>query len=170
MKPRTKNILLVIGFLLVLLVAYQFSIKKTLALKDNVEKKRTESLQFKDIPQRSATLDLQERYLDSVLDSNSMRNISIQNNLLEFLNIESQNGDVLIANFQEPHFVSENTLSTTSFAFSLKGSYEEIIEIIYKLEQEYNFGRIVHVDFEKKRDFRRRTNFLECRVIIENLL
>lgn len=99
-----------------------------------------------------------------------MKDSSVQNYLLEFLNTKSESVDFTILEFKEPHVFSQNGATTTSYRFTLEGSYEEIEQVLYSLEQEYNFGRIAHVHFEKKKDYRKGKNYLECFVIIESFL
>jgi len=168
MSPRHKNIALVVGFILTLLLAYQFAISKTLDLKNEVSSMSGEALKFQSLPQMQANLYQQGIFLDSVLATNNIKDISIQNNLLEYLNSRSEELPIAISNFSEPHIYSDDDAPKTSYAFLLKGDYFSILETIYQLEQEYNFGSVKHVSFEKKFDYRKRKNFLECSIIIES--
>lgn len=170
MNPRTKNILLITGFLLSLALAYNLAFSKTFALKKriNIMDEKTSSLEGSTLV--PVNLEQRERFVDSILSFNKMKGNSVQNNLLELLNTKSESGNFTISDFKEPHTFSENGASTTSYQFTLAGNYDEIEQVIYSLEQEYNFGRIGHVHFEKKKDFRKGKDFLECFVILESLI
>jgi hypothetical protein len=169
MTQRNKNILLVIGFLLLVVVAYNFAFSKTIDLKKRINtlEQKTESIES--FALAAATLEKREKFADSVLNKNNIKNSSIQNNLLEFLNILSSDGNFTISDFNEPHTFSENGATITSYQFTLKGNYNEVLQVIYSLEQKYNFGRVVNVHFEKKRDYRKERDYLECSVIVESL-
>ena len=170
MTPRTKNIILIIGFCLSMAIAYNLAFSKTIALNKrvNVLESKTESLEGSALV--AVNLEQRELFVDSILSLKNMKGNSVQNNLLEFLNTKSETEGFTISDFNEPHTFSENGATTTSYQFSLEGSYDAIEQVLYNLEQEYNFGRIAHIHFEKKRDYRKGKDYLECFVIVESLV
>jgi hypothetical protein len=170
MTQRNKNILLILGFVAALLIAYQVAFSKTIAVKNEVKSLKEQSISFQDLANLSATLDQREKFADSVLKKNNIKNISIQNNLLEFLNQESTDNDFIISNFSEPHQIVADDTSIISYQFVLEGNFDDLLNVVYKLEQDYNFGKISHLNFKKKRDFRKRKDYLECFVIVEGLV
>lgn len=151
-------------------IAYNLAFSKTIILKDmiNVMENKKNSLESSALI--AVNLEQRERFVDSILGLNNMKGNSVQNNLLEFLNTKSGSGNFTISDFNEPHTFSENGATTTSYQFTLEGSYDGVEQILYSLEQEYNFGRIAHVHFEKKRDYRKDKDYLECFVIVESLV
>jgi hypothetical protein len=169
MSQRNKNILLVVGFLLLILIAYNFAFSKTIALKKQVDTLEQKTKSLSNYALLAANLEKREKFADSILNKNNINSSSIQNNLLEFLNILSSDGNFTISDFNEPHTFSENGATITSYQFTLKGNYNEVLQVIYSLEQKYNFGRVVNVHFEKKRDYRKERDYLECSVIVESL-
>ncbi|HNP66315.1 MAG TPA: hypothetical protein PKH16_00285 [Aequorivita sp.] len=118
----------------------------------------------------ATNLEKREQFVDSILSLNNMKGNSVQNNLLDFLNSKSESGDFIISDFNEPHTFSQDGATITSYRLTLEGSYDEIEQVLYSLEQEYNFGKISHVHFEKKKDYRRGKDYLECFVIVESLV
>jgi hypothetical protein len=168
MKPKTKNILLVIGFLVALIIAYQFSISKTIAAKQKITLLEKENIGFKDLAGMMSGIKKKEKYLDSVLKENNLQGASIQSSLLEILNRKSSGSTFIISGFNEPHYYEDIDLNITSYEFVLQGDFIAIEKAIYGFENQYNFGKISHLAFEKKRDFRKRKDYLECKVILEN--
>ncbi len=170
MNPRTKNIILVIGFILSVAIAYNLAFSKTFALKERINKLEMKTNSLGNIAIIAANLEQREQFVDSILSLNNMKGNSVQNNLLEFLNAKSESEDFTISDFNEPHTFSQDGATITSYRFSLEGSYDEIEQVFYSLEQEYNFGQIAHVHFEKKKDYRKGKDYLECFVIVESLV
>lgn len=168
MTQKNKNRWLLAGFVLAMLLAYRLSIAKTMDAKKRIDAIEEEMMGFEDIGKLSATLHAKERYLDSILTKNNLKNNSVQNSLLDFLNAETSKGSVKIVNFLEPHTVSIDGVSVVSYQFTLQGGYREIESIVHKLEQETGYGKVSHVSFETKRDHRKRKNLLEATVIVEN--
>lgn len=170
MTQKTKNIVLILGFFLSLVIAYQLAFSETIALRSEVHSLRERSISFENLATLSATLHQREKFADSVLKNNNVKNISIQNNLLQFLNQESTSKGFAISSFDEPHSILENNVNTTSYQFTIRGNFNDLLDVIYKLEQDFNFGKIAHLNFEKKRDYRKRKDYLECSVVIESLV
>lgn len=170
MNPRTKNIILVIGFILSVAIAYNLAFSKTFALRERINKLEMKTKSLGNTAIIAANLEQREQFVDSILSLNNMKGNSVQNNLLEFLNSKSESEDFTISDFNEPHTFSQDGATITSYRFTLEGSYDEIEQVLYSLEQEYNFGQIAHVHFKKKKDYRRGKDYLECFVIVESLV
>jgi hypothetical protein len=170
MTQRNKNILLILGFIAVLFLCYQVSIKKTFALKTEITKLNDSISRYEYLSKESQNLKAKESYFDSILSTNNLKNISIQNNILEDLNTLSEKKGFSIIGFNEPHSISENGINISSYAFTVQGDFNDILELIYHFEQETNLGKISHVNFEKKKNYRRNSNYLECFIVIESLI
>lgn len=169
MKQTTKNIVLVTGFCLVLIVAYQYSVAKTFEVKrelDNIKKQvEQNSGSFKNIN----SLEEKEAQFDSFIAMNRIENTSLQNNLLKVLNEHAGEKSFKIINFKEPHVEATDKSIVTSFQFTLEGDYMAVQEVLYKLEKEYSFGSLTHISFERKKDYRLHKNFLHCTVLVQNI-
>ena len=169
MSQRSKNIFLVVGFLLVLLIGYKYSFSKTFELKKELETLDRETLNSQNISALNTQLLLRERYADSILESNNLRNSSIQNNLLEFLNGSAKNNLLELVSFNPTHRVENEDGNDVAFQIVLKGTYSNIEEVLHSMEQDYAFGELIHLHFTRKRDFRQRKDYLECFVVLKNL-
>ena len=170
MKQKNKNIFLVVGFLVSLLVIYNVAISDTLATKQKLESLKDGMRGLENMPQIISNLNQKEKFLDSILESNNIKGTSVQNNLLRFLNGETNGKDFKIIGFEEPHEIMVDGAIIVSYSFRLEGGYEDILKTIYSLEQENTIGTIRHIDFLKERDFRKRKDYLRCTVILETLV
>ena len=170
MKQSTKNSLLIIGFLLAILFAYQFSFSRTLETKSRLDSLKLQIDQNKLGSQNILGLKSKDIYLDSIIEISRNESTSLQNNLLNILNKNSQEYSFKIINFKEPHLgVTPDSTHTTSFQFTLEGKYKDLERVLYKLENEYSLGSLSHISFEKKKDYRLNKTFLQCSVIVQNV-
>jgi len=171
MSQKNKNILLVIGLLLVALGAYFFSLKKTFEINEQLTVLKKQKQLYESAPQQLALLANKEKSLDKVLRENNLTGLSLQNNLLEVLNKEYVGNTYKITSFSEPHiYVNENTKSTVStYQLELSGSYNSLLKIIHKLEQQYSFGNVVHFDFYTQKNYRTRNKTLLCRIFLQRV-
>lgn len=170
MKQKTKNTILIIGFIMLAIISYKLSISKTLDLRSEIKTLENKAQLSKNSPQTLQNISARERFADSVLNSNKLKNSSIQSSLLNFLNNETSKEGLEIVNFLEPHKPLDTISKKQSFQFSLRGSYQDIEKVIYKLENNYVLGFISHLYFEKKYDYKRNKSYLECNIILETYL
>lgn len=169
MSQRRKNIVLVIGFFVLLFICHRLAFSKTFETRSQIKSLETSSVGLEEISNLSLNLGQRAKYADSVLSANNLKNTSVQNNLLSFLNAQGQTTSVVVSEFQEPHNYLQDDSKVVSYSFKLVGEYDDLLRVIYSLEQDYNFGEITHISFEKKRDYRRRIEYLEAIMVIENI-
>ncbi|MEL4309117.1 hypothetical protein [Joostella sp. CR20] len=168
MKNKTKNMIFVGGFLLVLFICYQFSFSKTLSLYSAYTDLKKERVLFESIPKQHYMLVKQNRYLDSLLNEYQIGGTSLQNNLLKALNANKDSLGFKLVTFNKTHIFKQEQLTVNSHVFTLEGTFEVILKLLYNVEQRAKFGEILHVYFEKKKDFRSKKERLEVNVIIQN--
>ncbi|MEW7280941.1 hypothetical protein ABW636_20300 [Aquimarina sp. 2201CG1-2-11] len=171
MEQKTKNILLIVGLLCLLYIAYLFGFSKTFTLSSEVQKLEEEKKKYLSAPIQLATLTKKEQQLNTILAKNNVEGSSLQHNLLKTLHTLSDSLSFKIINFEEPHsFVNETSKeSTTTYDFVIQGDYKALITVIYTLEQKYSFGNLAKVHFEKKKNFRTRATYLQCRILLQRL-
>lgn len=171
MTQRNKNILLVIGLLMVLFVAYRFGFSKTFAISSEVTKLENQKQVYQSAPAQLAALANKEKQLDEILRKNNVEGNSLQNNILKTLNALSNESGFTIIAFEEPHIFTDETTqkTTTTYNFTIQGDYQALINVVYALEQKYSYGNVIQVDFEKKKNFRTRKTYLQCIILLQRL-
>ncbi|TSE06683.1 hypothetical protein [Aquimarina algiphila] len=171
MQQKTKNILLIVGLFCMLLIAYQYGFAKTFTLRSEVAKLEHEKDKYLAAPMQLAALTKKKQQLDAVLAKNNVEGNSVQQNLLKTLNTLSNTSNIKIIAFEEPHVFTNETTNegTTTYDFILQGDYKALIQVIYALEQQYSFGNIAQVKFEKKKNFRTGARYLQCRLLLQRL-
>lgn len=152
-----------------LIVAYHLAFSKTIAIKKEIKVMELQILKANDLNSNISNLYNREKYIDSIIINNNIKNSSTQNNLLGFLNESSEKSNFTIKNFNEPHVFIHDNFKKTSFLFSIQGYFNEIEEVVFNLEQNYNFGKIVHLKYEKKRNHRLAKDYLECFIVLESI-
>ena len=169
MKIDTKNKLLFLGIAILLFTSYQLAINKTLWLRGEYQRLETQVEQFKDIPKKLSILGQKDRYYDSILGKIDLVDTSIQNNLLRTINQEANKNNIKVMDFNQPHLyqIGENSLYT--YSFNLNGNYTDILKVIHTIEQKGNFGEIVHVNFEKKKNYKTNNYSLGATVLVQQV-
>ncbi len=168
MNLKTKNILLIIGFLLMLVLCYQLAFSKTLTLKKEFRTLKQEVELLESIPKQLSLLKQKERYYDSVLTKYQLKGSSLQNSLLKTINTFSKNHNLKVIGFLEPHIINQNNLTIKTYQFTLEGDFNNILKLTYQLEQQTKFGEIINLHFEKKKNFRTGKFYLQAHVLLKS--
>jgi len=168
MTNKTKNIVLISGFVIVLIACYKFAILKTLEAKYEYKSLIQEEELFKNTPKQLSILKQKQKYYDSILVSNKLEGNSLQNSLLKVITGFAESENLEIVSFLEPHITSQNNLTIKTYEFVLEGNYSAIIKLIHQLEQRTKFGEIINLHFEKKKNYRTGRNYLQARVLLRS--
>ena len=168
MKARIKNIYLIIGFIIVIILAYKLSISKTFALQKDYKTLSHEAIISKNIPSQLAVLKQKEVYYDSLLTKYQINGISLQNSILKTINSYADKNNIKVVSFVEPHSIQQNDLMVKTYQFTLEGDYNSIVKLIYHIEQKTKFGEIINLHFEKKKNHRTQKSYLHASVLLKN--
>lgn len=168
MARKTKNIALLVGFVITLFVCYQLAISKTIQQKEQFETFKQQDILFKNAPKKLSLLKQKEVYYDSLLAQYQLDGSSIQNNLLKTINTFADNNKFKVISFLEPHTVILNDLTIQTYVFVIEGDFNDLNELIYQLEQKTKFGEIVNLHFEKKTNFRSGKQYLQAKVLLKS--
>ncbi len=94
---------------------------------------------------------------------------SFQNNLLTTINAAADSTNIAVVSFLQPHIFTIEGSATHSYSFTIKGSFHEIMQLLYTLEQKYKLGKIVSLNYAKKKNYRRNSEYLECAVLLQHI-
>ncbi|RED26122.1 hypothetical protein BD847_0028 [Flavobacterium cutihirudinis] len=168
MKLDKRNKGLLLGFLVLLYISYSFAISNTIDYYSEYKSKQQEITADHNLPKLTAQLIQKEKQLDQVLskyDANISE--SFQTDLLKQLTTYSTNYHLKIVDFQEPHIISQKGISTTSYMFSLEGSFNNSLIVLNKLENSPSLGVIKHLNFVKKKNYNTNINQLSVEIIMQ---
>ena len=168
LTDKNKNILLIIGFILALVLCYQFAISKTLDTKKQYNTLKHQEELFKNTPKQLGLLKQKQKYYDSILVSNKLDGTSIQNNLLKTINISADVNNLKVVSFLEPHVIANGDLIIKTYEFTIEGDYNSILGLIHQLEQQTKFGEIINVHFEKKKNYRTGRYYLQAKILLKS--
>lgn len=168
MTNKTKNIVLLSGFVVALLLCYKLAISKTLALKTNYNELNHQELLFKNTPRQLSLLKQKQRYYDSILTKYQRNGSSVQNNLLKTITSFAKSNNLKVIEFLEPHIYNQDDHNIKTYLFTLEGNFNAILKLTYKLEQQTKFGEIISINFEKKKNFRTGKYFLQASILLKS--
>ncbi|KFF12009.1 general secretion pathway protein [Flavobacterium hydatis] len=168
MRLNRRNKLLLVGFFLTLCICYSFAISNTIGYYNEYSAKEKQLANTNETPKLIAQLVQKEKQLDSFLSQYNINpSESFQNDLLKQLNTYSTNYHLKIIDFKEPHSITEKGFVTTSYVFSLEGSFNGCLALLNKIENNPSLGNIKHLNFTKKRNYKTNVDQLSVEVIMQ---
>ncbi|WP_299112268.1 type 4a pilus biogenesis protein PilO [uncultured Winogradskyella sp.] len=168
MTQKTKNILLVVGFFLLIIIAYNYAIANTLQLKNEYKTLQQEALAFDNMPLQLSALKQRKHYYDSLLTKYQLSESSMQNNMLSAINTFADANQLKVVDFIEPHKIIQNDLIVNTYQFTLEGNYNAILSLVYQLEQHTKFGEIINLNFKKQKNYKTGRFYLQAHVLLRN--
>jgi hypothetical protein len=163
-----KNKLLFFGFLVALYICYSFAISNTITYYKEYHSKKAMITNNTSFPKLAHQLRLKEKQLDLVLSQYNINSSeSFQNDLLKQLNTYSDSYHLKIIDFKEPHTISEKGFVTSSYIFSLEGSFNGCLALLNKIESTPALGNIKHLNFIKKKNYKTNIDQLFVEVILQ---
>lgn len=169
MTSKTKKNSLIFAVVLTFLICYQFAISNTLDLRKEYKTLAKEELLFKDIPKQLSILSGKQQHYDSILNKMNLGNTSMENNLIRAINTAAEQHQLKVIDFNRPHIYLDKGTEMNTFDFTLEGGFTNILKSIYAIEQKGNFGEIVHLNFEKKKNYSTRKNFLNATIFLQQV-
>lgn len=169
MKLNNNNRLLYAGIIFLAILSYRFGIAKTLGIRAELQFLKSSSQEMQDIPHRTRLLAQKNKVLDSVLGEMDLGDNSLQNNLLRTINLEAKKRDVKVMGLDRPHISKMGANDLFTYSFRLSGGYGDILKVVHIIEQKGNFGKVAHIDLEKKKDYRTNTYSLGATVFVQHL-
>ena len=155
MTNKQKNIALVVGFLLLFLISYVFSIQKTIDLKSKLTMLTKQQELMSDAGTQIFNLQQKNRHLDAVLQQKelSIKN-SFQQVLFNKLNVFKKECSIEVITFNEPHQIIKNNTKLLTYSFKIKGNFIALLQLTNYIERQ-QLGTLTSVNFEKKKNYRR---------------
>ena len=170
MNLKQKNIALFLGFIFSLWIAHLLSFSKTLELKKQHGTLKEEALLFENGAQKLLQLKQENHYYDSIFKSKKISTSrSFQNNLLSVINSFADSAMIKVVSFENPHKFQQEGSEVLTYAFTVQGNFNQITRLIYQLEQRYKLGKIISINYVKKRNYRKRLEYLECDVLLQQV-
>lgn len=150
MKLDKKNILLIGAIIGVALISWQFTIKNTFTYKNEIEALNLEELRKKQSNlERLAT---KNKFLEKAIQE---KNIS-QSSISEVLFKKSrESNSIQILDYNDDIIQDDKTINQRFYQLSLKGNYNELIQLIDEILLQCPSASLVNFSFEyHKRNYR----------------
>ena len=168
MKLNRNNKLLLLGLIITLYICYAFAFSNTIHYYNEYHSKKEVTENSLNNPDILRQLVVREKQLDTILNEYSIiEKESFQNELLKKITNHSNRYNLKITDFKEPHIIVENDVKTSSYIFTLEGSFNGMLLLINAIENDVTLGAVKHITFAKNRNYKYNTDYLTGEIIMQ---
>ncbi len=106
--------------------------------------------------------------LDVVLGNETFNENRIQQDILHFISKNKNNKKIIVSSLEKTHKFTSDDISIITNSLTIQGSYNDLIEIVYVLEQDFKSSKITSVKMFKKRNNKKQRDELYARILFQN--
>lgn len=165
-----------ISFVLILVLVLFFgnyifknTLGQTLKLKKEYEELLLLSNEDTDYSILSKALISQTTTLDELIIDNDVHAGHIQQVLMSQIEKLKNEGDVSITKVPAPHTYKQGMYTIISSGFELQGSFIDLLNLIYRLESNFNQANLASVSFKLERNLLQNKKELHALVYFQNI-
>ncbi|MBI5542199.1 MAG: hypothetical protein HY951_19235 [Bacteroidia bacterium] len=160
--------LLAIGVVVMLILSYYFSFRKTINsysecqdYKDQLENIQTAPSEIADVEQQLASI---ERSVGMNPDTST----DFQKILLEKISGYCQQNYVVLREFPQTIYFNNQDFEVETNQVVVEGSFVKILTLVYNLEQKFRLGKIVSLRFATQKDYKTGSTKLYATLYFQN--
>ncbi len=169
MNNFQKKIVIPIGFVLAMFLIYNLAIKKTLAAKNEYKVLLQEKKKLDNANNEIEYLNKKKAHLDIFLKKHKISiNSSFQQILLQKITQFSNKDKIEIIAFNKPHLFNYNSTTLETYSFEVKGGFVSLLRLVNYIDKS-NLGELISVNFEKKKNYRTRREYLKAMVYLKRI-
>ena len=166
---KKKNLLLMGGSVLFALIIYFSAIKNTLDLYTRCNELVEQLLQADNASYQMIQLQKELQEIESIYGDNKETSSNHQQVLLETISNYCSGNNVILREFPKSTVFNEQDFSVESNMVVVEGSFNNLLRLIYLLEQKNKTGKIASVQFQTKNDFKTKQLALIASIYIQTI-
>ncbi|MCR9250195.1 MAG: hypothetical protein NXI20_07200 [bacterium] len=148
---RTKNIVLAVGFIVVVVLVYFVSFSRTISLyQENERLIRAESNKG-NLPLKIASLNKKIQKTDSLIE---ISQVNYQTRLMNTLGDRTKARKVKLTSIQDESFKQFDGLPYETFKITFQGKFVNLVKLLNDIEGNFGLGIVQSVNFRKVTDKR----------------
>lgn len=165
---KQRNWLLLAGIGFFALLVYFLALKKTLSLASECSVLKEQIMSNDNAPDKITRLEAQIKELDAKAGL-SQENIEFQQGLLEKISAYSAKNRVSLKEFPAHHVFASNDIEIETNQVKLEGSFLNLLNLVFSLEQVDRIGKVISVNYETVTDVRTKQVSLTAKIYIQNV-
>lgn len=162
-----QKFFIVIGvFLILLFASYKKNFKRLYDSKKELNIINSKLKENKNLFNQLYLLENEVRIIDGIIGGETKEPRKIQQLVLDF--VTNNQFKTNIVSISDTHFFSDEQFNIYTNQIEFEGEYEELIDMLYKIETSFNSSIILSSKIYRKKDFRNNIKKLYLKIILQN--
>ena len=163
---RQKNILLLIGTILLGFIAYQFSFSKTIG---EYQKYQTQTQTLEKAQSASTQIQQYQVQLAKLKQQTNFTKYSEANLFSQISRFATDNNLKVLA-FPQGQSVENGEYEIITNYIEVSGNYKAIVELSYMIEHQKKLGRVASIEYVTEKNIQTRETNLKGKLYIQNVI
>ncbi|PKP11183.1 MAG: hypothetical protein CVU08_12780 [Bacteroidetes bacterium HGW-Bacteroidetes-3] len=163
---KQKFLAVVVGFLLLLFASYKKTFKDTIAVKKELNNIEYKLLNIKNSFSDIYNLKNDITTIDNIIGGYTVNPDQVQQMILDF--ITKRKFNLNIVSIADVHLFSDEEFLIYSNQIEIEGSYETLVNLLYEIEKNFKYSRVISTQFYSKQNFRTNTKQLYLKILFQN--
>ncbi len=167
---KQRLLYILIGAVVFSFVVYNMALSNTIDLAIKNSDFRDQIAKNQNAPQQIKIVKKRIKQLEALVGTNKdYVDVDIHQALLESVTSYVQKNDLVLQDFPQPYEATNNGYITKTVQLRVEGGFVSLLKLIYFLENNYNVGKVVAVDFKIAKELRTRKRKLNTTIYIQNV-
>jgi len=169
LSNKHKFYLLIAGIILILILAYNMAISKTIELEQSCNVIETNLNAAGYAPEKIALLRKKLANIESLYGSDFEDLDKLQEKLLQHVSYSCKKYQLVLIELPDVHEFKHTDYIIKTFKIVVEGNYTDILKFIYDLEFKPALGKLASIKFYTHTNFRKNSKRLYAQIIIQNI-
>ena len=165
---KQRCILLAVIVFVVTIVMYLIPISNTLRAVEGYNEAQQQYEKIADAPQKIKRIEQQLAYVNNLIGGETGSTQYFQSELLSRVTNFCNKNKLVLDGFSEPILQRESTHTIERNVVTVKGSFKNLLRLVYELEQANKFGVIAGIQFNSKKNLQTKLYELSLSIHINN--
>lgn len=166
---KTRIIFLIAACLLFFLIAWKLAIKRTIALKNQCGTLSEKLISAERAPKEIAHYKTNLELIENKIGENVTEIINPNELLLEKVSKYCQNKNIRFYELPKSHIINETEFVIETNKVVIEGRFIKLLKLLYQIETERKYGKIISADFESEKDLRTGNTHLYLTIYLQNI-
>ncbi|MBL7884741.1 MAG: hypothetical protein JNL69_11775 [Bacteroidia bacterium] len=166
---KKKNQLLLLIAVSMMLIIYNFAIKRTIEVIKSVNAGSEQLEIASNAPQAAEQLKKELKLIDSKIGTLNPKELNNEQALLELVTEYCQSQKAILREFPKTTIHEQGELIIETNNFLVQGNFNTLLNLVYILEQKSKLGKISSVKYQLKKDFKSKEMILTASIYIQKI-
>lgn len=152
LRYKQKVRILGSGAIILLIVCYLYGFKQTLAIYNKYEESKIKAEKSTDYANLFPLLQYEEKRLNTFIKNNLVDSTTTSKETLAFIGSYCKAHNLQVIEYLPAQVTENKVFNIVTSQVTVGGSYKELVQLVYELENHQHFGRLCSLSFKSTED------------------